>query len=201
MPTTLDQVLGMQAIEVMQDPEWAKTLAEICKKLNTGFYEKWLIDCLTQQWSGNKAGYDLYDAYAFAIFWSDMIHGRIAHAIIESPGCPKADEAVDENNAILATLPPPFQASFFGGKGDDDGDLSWDLPIALTVTDLDSNGAQIVRHITLEPGFAPLEVGYTQPARTLGHLRTEGFLARWPYNQSRIGLFVQLSIGTNNLFG
>jgi len=121
------------------------------------------------------------------------LHGHIAHAVIEVAESPGADADARRNNSILATLPKPFRAVFFGGDGDDDGEFCWDAEIELTMTRLDGLGNQVASRVKIDPGRAPLEVGYTMPGRTLGHLRTEGFLARWPYSWRRIGLFFQLS--------
>ena len=41
------------------------------------------------------------------------------------------------------------------------------------------------------PGWAPLEVGYTRPSRTLLHLTEFGAVARWPYGHDVITLLVQ----------
>ena len=181
-----------KAIDAMQDPRWVSLIANVCRKLNAGEYDQWFVDCLTQQWSGNKPGYDIYDAYAFALFWADIIHGDIAYAVIDVSEPPKGDRAKAANNAILSTLPQPFRAAFEGGAGDHDGELHWDVAITLAITRLDADNQQVFCHTTRAPAHAPLEVGYTMPGRTLGHLRTERMVARWPYSHNRVGIFVQL---------
>ena len=80
-----------KAIDAMQDPRWVSLIANVCRKLNAGEYDQWFVDCLTQQWSGNKPGYDIYDAYAFALFWADIIHGDIAYAVIDVSEPPKGN--------------------------------------------------------------------------------------------------------------
>jgi hypothetical protein len=192
--STYDQMVQMHATKAMQDPGWAQLLVEVCQKLNAGTYNQWFVDCLTQHWTGIKQGYDLFDAYVFAEFWGDLLHGDIAYAVIGVSKPPGRDRDRVKNNSILATLPPPFRAEFFGGRGDDDGDFRWDTEITLTTTRLDEHNQQVSGQTMLEPGCAPLEVGTTMPGRTLAHLRTEGVVARWPYNHDRIGLFVQMSI-------
>jgi hypothetical protein len=77
------------------------------------------------RWFGQNfhAGFDLNDAYAFGSCDLHIGAGDIAQLDIEVGRRPGPDKDVRGNNEKLGRLPKPFSAKFFGGSGDNDGQL------------------------------------------------------------------------------
>lgn len=118
--------------------------------------------------------------------------------VASGPG-PDADR--DSNAALLAGLRDPFHAEVHPSQhgGDQDGTLRWDRPIVavrstgFALLDPLHGEEPLMKPCVLDPGTAPLEIGYTKPSRTLAHLVTEGSVARWPYGSNVMTLIVNIS--------
>ena len=147
----------------------------------------WYVDMIFQKHA--RAGrIKIHDAYCFA-YVDGLIHsGLVRLCRIEVGSQPYPDKMKVENNQRLRDLPVPFRAEFVGGYGDSDGRLSWDDEIRVVPVPCLEDGcpSKSVKETMLRPGSCPLEVGFTDPSRTWGHLAQDGRLARWPYGSNYI---------------
>lgn len=117
--------------------------------------------------------------YAKINYWMQI--GKLTIVTIPLGHCPSADSEIEEMNAKLKDLPFGVSAKFFGGLGDADGYVDWSVPLNLNlITDNEE-----YKHI-LNPGRAPLEVGYTSYTTSYWHLFQNGVLARWPYDHKNV---------------
>ena len=124
-----------------------------------------------------------------------ILGGSVAELLITVGESPRPDAERERNAAALARLPHPFRAVVDTDQGNAEGDgtLTWDCPVPVSL----STGL-IARHddgsthplpirFTIPPGSVVLEIGSTQPSRTLAHLiYSSTGVARWPYGYPRI---------------
>jgi hypothetical protein len=125
-------------------------------------------------------GPNLADKEVVAEMLASYTAGRLAFFFIEIGETPGPNEDADGNSDKLADLPHPVRAVFDRDMNalalDCDGYVVWDEPVkAITCDDT----------ITIEPGGAPLEVGYMPSGKAAYGLRNTG-LARWPYGSTEI---------------
>jgi hypothetical protein len=209
--TTLHEELTRASLESLLKAEDGDKCLEISRRwlqeLKKQGYQDYL-DCIGQYfWRGPR---DTDPAQLTACF---TVHARLiapyvtAEKAIETSGKPLPDARRRGNDAILADLPEPFIAEVPQRQGDSsrgDGILRWTRPIrTLVSTDI----PLIVEHRpetcrekslvldmmrTLSPGRVPLEIGYTKASKTLYHLLCSGGVARWPYGQEEIRLWITL---------
>lgn len=113
---------------------------------------------------------------------------RVILASLGLIGLPEADRRADDNHRLLrdALSEETFDVDVWSSVGgaDDDGRVGWTRPLTV-VLDADDHGGE---RVTLEPGCAPLEIGYTLPSRTLSHLVYDGGVWRWPYGSQELWL-------------
>ncbi len=172
-----------------REPALAATVAQYCRRMNDGEYDREYLDTLMQKPWGF---YDFYDAWGFSQVHSRLCIGEIVATKVQVGVGPAKDKEFEENNARLADLPNGFQAKFLGGSGDNDGHIEWSMDIELGQYLPDGKPIRF----RMKPGRASLEVGFTELSSTMLHLQMEGALARWPYDQKWITLYVD-----RNLFG
>ena len=107
---------------------------------------------------------------------------------------PFADARVSENQAALdAGLDSSgLNALVDPAKGStDDGAVSWLEPLYFGPTG--DVGTDPTRpELFLQPGSAPLEIGYTLPSRTWMHLEASGAVFRWPYRSVLVWLVARV---------
>lgn len=174
---TVDRVCAEQ-------PSYLSTLHGYLTRIRDGFYDPLWANAIMQGYWTQKV--DIYEAHAFAMVWADIWTGAVVHAPIGPIGEPYADSKVTENNERLARLPSPFRAEFapeVGRGARSDGVFRWDEPLELYDTANQES-------VTIPPGNAPLEVGYTFAHKTLQHIREEGRVARWAYGSDVVVLLV-----------
>ena len=123
-------------------------------------------------------------------------YARVEVSVGYTPG-PDADRA--GNAAKLRGVHHLFQAELDMRQhgADCDGSFSWGSPIEVNKSSglglVTSCGtAPVNMGMTVAPGAVPLEVGTTKPSRTYLHLQQDGGLARWAYEDDRIGLLVNV---------
>jgi len=125
-----------------------------------------------------------------------FLTGQVRRTTFRVVGGPHADEMVEKNQAVLDAALGAFSlaASVHGsvGGGVDDGDVAWSAPLEVLSEEeaRAGRGAAAV----LEPGIAPLEIGYTLPSRTLAHLFQEGAVWRWPYGSEQLWLLAAVEL-------
>lgn len=96
-------------------------------------------------------------------------------------GCePFADAEVEKNQQALQQIEEPVSATFWGGTQNEDGVLTICREISAEFIGLNAPSPIPIQ------GSYPLEVGYTNPQKTLHYLRTGPGLARWPYGSQDI---------------
>lgn len=143
----------------------------------------------------------LHQVAAFAYVVSQLASGQFAKRRIKVGRTPGPDADRVGNATSLLGLDQPFRADLdmTQNGADSDGQLSWDQSVTLwRATNVPIYGAHVM-HGTIHAPFdvlphsVPLEVGYTQPSRTLAHLLVEGAVARWPYEDDEICLLVNLT--------
>jgi hypothetical protein len=134
---------------------------------------------IVQKWNDE---YDVFDAHCFLHMWSKLHRREIVCIPYGLVPPPKGDKNKEFNNGVVSTLQPPFSGEFFGGTGDDDGYISWDVP-------LDAGGGLTE---PIPPSILPLEVGYTAAWTTIRHCFCATGVARWPYGSNRIYLLIRV---------
>jgi hypothetical protein len=167
---------------VEQDPEHARAAVRYLAKMRAGTFG------FAPYIGQNAYGDNIYDAFAFASVHTWLCQGKVCAVRISVGAKPVADRETEEQNRRLLGVHPPFRAEFWGGVGDDDGELAWDEPI--TVTRWPFTTCPERCDIKQRPGQAPLEVGTTKASRTALHLWVQGAVARWPYGSNEIVLFI-----------
>jgi len=162
---------------------WANCTAVYLKKLRKREFNDEYADIVFQDYRGKIT---IYDAYAFMQVHAMRCSGKLAMVRVYVGAGPSKDEKVKENNEILFNMPDGFKAFFEGGKGVGDGQLRWEKDITLDMVRVrgDKEKHEL---LTIGPGAAVLEVGYTNALTTLYHLSRTS-LARWPYGQEWITL-------------
>ncbi|MBK9745762.1 MAG: hypothetical protein IPO91_03190 [Chloroflexi bacterium] len=177
-----------QVNELIEDPVWESFLSSVITKLNTRFFQQSDVDIIFQKFARFRK-IDVYDAYDFARIWLGIGAGEIVTGHLKVGVSAFADAEHEKINATLQKVfnehDMKFTGVFWGGKQDSDGYIEWHKPIELW-------SAKTQSTITIAPGQAPLEVGYTDTATSFGHLCSEGFLARWPYGREDIVLLHRL---------
>lgn len=165
------------------DTEFVMHLSRYRNALNSKGFDSGYISLFMHKFEKIHHKYDAYDAFCFSLFHNLVYAKKIALLRIPMNDEPLADAEVTEQNELLARLPMPFTAKFYGGKGDDDGWLRWHTNIKLA---LYANG--FTQTVEIDPGQASLEIGYTEPSTTIYHLLRGRYLARWPYGDKCITL-------------
>lgn len=203
--------VGAEALldRMMDHPGASRTLAETRHRLRLPgdhpmAFNSDYVDAIGQIFRADPGRWPMEQVAAFTAVHTKLCSGEVLQVLIGCEGMdggPKPDRKRRENAAKLADLPSPFEAEVDATQnaGDYDGTLKWHAPIrmygATGAVFLDpcrrsaKQPVGIVRTIT--DGWAPLEIGYTQPSRTLLHLLEMGAVARWPYGSDYIRLFVR----------
>ena len=168
--------------ELLQDPEWAKTICLYHRQLNNGEYPPSYVDIIFEKF---RYPPDIYDAMSFAQVHTVIQTGGVAIFQIPIGVTPCADERIEEMNRLLDGLSYPFSAEFWGGTADCDGELVWERPINAL---LQHDGG--VGFVIVPPGQARLEVGYNSAHKMCFVVNQKIPVARWPYGQSNITVLV-----------
>jgi hypothetical protein len=125
------------------------------------------------------------------------LHASGLIRLVEFPvgAYPQRDVKIAENQAALNVgLGPTGLCPIVNpAKGStDDGSVSWARPLTFTSTG-SGEGEPTRSDMTLRPGSAPLEIGYTMPSRTWTHLSVTGSVWRWPYGSASIWLLANVT--------
>lgn len=138
---------------------------------------------------------------AFAYVNTYINSGRAARVLVQTLDVPSSDKDREANQAALSSLLGPFTAHVDPqqNSGNDDGWLAWDEPImveqSIGKAEVGDDGdlEPITRAMWAPPGKIPLEIGTSKPSRTFHHLSREGGVARWPYGQDMLHVFIETS--------
>jgi hypothetical protein len=166
------------------------------------------LDCIGQyHWKGSRDTDSAQLASCYAVHYRLISPYMTSQSAVETRETPHPDARRRENGAILTNLHPPYVAEVYQYQDDPsrgDGILRWTQPIrVLTSTDTSliierrtktCREKDLILDMmrTLPPGQVPLEIGYTKASKTLFHLLHDGGVARWPYGQQEIRLWVTL---------
>jgi len=184
---------------VSDDPKLLQDIWQLQLRLNRRHFARDWVDALMQS---HEPGYNMYDAYGFAILWSALIRGNILYAVCEIGEHCGSNSNVSHNNGVLSSLnrivdsrgaPVRCEADFSGGLADSDGGFAWLDPMSFSRhRDLETeSGLYPCEYdvVTVAPNRLPLEVGATSIGTSCGHIFAEGGLARWPYWSPRLFVF------------
>ena len=169
---------------IEQDSNWASVAVEYATNLNAGFFGESFQDIIYQQ--GYETRVSVYDALGFGLIHTMICSKKIVVLEIPLPRVANPNSAVAENRAMLAELPHPFRAEYFGSAADADGHVRWEKKI--TVPTSEDSVVEIL------PFQIPLEVGTTNVWTTWGHLRYHGGVARVPYRSRSLSLLFSLDL-------
>jgi len=193
--------------DMMSQPGGPEMLAAAQLGLWKKQWDEDYVNAIGQPW-GRSTGFPPAQLAMFAMVHSLVHSGRIAMSRVATVGTPGRDRDREANAAALSRLPYPFTASVdMRQRGaDHDGIVSWSAPVEVSLAtgliDYRADGSKrpYSLHFMIPPGEADLEVGASLPSRTWMHLVVEsGKLARWPYGQSCLWLFVDLGHLTEDL--
>lgn len=195
--TLHEAVFNQMADEWAAKPGGAELLDTTERQIKGNFWSQEYRDAIGQPFGGCTPG----QVASFAYIHTAINRGQIGRVMIRTDGTPARDRERESNAAGLSNLPEPFSAWVDPKQSVDsfgDGILEWAEPIEIEVAtgeftiNLDGTTGQKTKLITIDPGWAPLEIGSTQPSRTMLHFLDEEIVARWPYGHEWVTLFVGL---------
>jgi hypothetical protein len=187
--STYDRALEeSMSVRLSAEPELAKTVAEVLKRLRSReFYEPAFVDAVFQKWERYPINFT--DAYGFMLAYTNVLTGRWRIARVTVGAAPSADKLKDDNNAKLSGLNVQFGAEFLGGAGDHDGSFWWHDHLHLGGLILVGEELKEGNSITIGPSRVALEVGYQAVGKTLTMMHRQRGFARWPYDSDHIWVF------------
>lgn len=143
---------------------------------------------LTRSWPDARTIGSAYraDGQALALLTVNaMIHsGKVGIFRVYVGTGALADRDREGNADALARLVHPFAATVGPCDATGDGTLSWVEPVVGTTL------GQPRGETALPPAVVPLEIGRTLASRTWLHFAEGGALARWPYDDNEITVFM-----------
>ena len=186
--STVEQAIDAR---VEREPEYGGFLLQTVKKLKSGGYTSWFVDCVFQShWRSNVTH---YDAAIFLDLWTSLHKGYLQVARIDVGYPPLEDANRAGNQKILDGIANPFCARVFKKqKHRADGSLSWSELVHVAPIKCDGEDGEpcqsalaTPREIPVDVGSIPLEIGTTESHKTWIYLCAEGGrLARWPYGST-----------------
>lgn len=185
------------AAEMMAEPHGAEAIGVYYEGLREGRWDQEFLDVVGQL-DRRQGSWDLGQVYSFMRFHHAWVSGRYAACSVPVGGPPGPDADREGNAALLGTVPHYVTGDLDArqNNADEDGVLSWADDLRMTAFVADQELVDGVEAKTLDvrvkPMQVPLEVGTTKPSRSWLHMQREGGLARWPYGQDRITLWVRL---------
>lgn len=201
MPGTYARNMDVALNSITQNPDWLECLADYMRKLKTGFFNGRLVDVVFQKWRTGES-LTLGEVYAFASIHALINTGKIAVVTLNVHQTPYADKDIERNHQVLSTVLPAldcivsrddnddaeddtackWNGGFWGGTQGEDGFIDWKGSAQF---ELFRNGKPAgFQHFP--SGRVILEVGYTEAAKTLAQIRSNGGVARWPYDHEEI---------------
>ena len=187
----LDTIRSSALDALLAHPEGSGVIRDYAKKLREGYWSREYVDAIGA--GGRRLSME--EIAVFARLHTMIFEGLVGMVLVEVGSSPGPDCERQANADALACLAHPFTATVDRHQFNDprDGILTWDEPISISLATRLRADHEIMYavHYAIPPGWAPLEIGNSPPSRTLQHLvADEGTLARWPYGQEQIRLFV-----------
>ena len=185
--------------EMIEDPEFAKIIYDVMKKLKKQLYKpKILVDSIFQRWERFEV--TELEAFFFLKIYIGIVSGKIGVVQIEMNQEPKKNNMIIENNNILSSLTYPFYSEFYptNGRGyNDDGFFKWNTNIKFGIQ-FHSDKGRVDKTILISPNIVPLEIGYTEAITTYFHLFERNGVARYPYNDTKIIILYNNGFDSHN---
>ncbi|MCL6302812.1 hypothetical protein [Streptomyces kronopolitis] len=189
--------------QMLFSPEAAQALARTRLRLRGGSIDALYVARIGQthygpgQWPPEQAA-------AYLRVHTGLATGEFAQVLLGVAGPPERDADRAGNQDVLATMHESFRPVLDAEQNgaDADGVLWWDQNIIVDCStgQTGEDGARpAMRPVSVEAGSAPLEVGVTDPSRTLMHLVQHGGVARWPYGHASVCLLLSLRPGHHKL--
>lgn len=197
MTTVHEQAADQLLSNILEDETAASTFAGIRRRI--GRFDPGYVAAVGQMFLYRPEKWPLEQAAAFMRVHAKIGAGEVALCGIEVGAYAAADREREANTAALADLPGPFDARVDQRQngGDYDGRLRWHEPIDVYLAGEPRGDGTWAEEegswSTTRAGWAPLEIGYTMPSRTLLHLLEFGAVARWPYDSNSITLLVDVT--------
>ena len=190
-------IAGEHLDQMMAEPDGAEAIRRARQGIRDGRWGSDYTDAIGQ---GPFSSWPMEQLAMFAQVHAGIYGGTIATTRIRTAGPPGRDAEREQNAQTLARLPRPFTAAVdrYQGNQGGDGTLRWDEPITVELATglIDRHADGTTRPLLVSyqfpPGRATLEIGQSLASRTWQHLLMESYIARWPYGQSRIWLFLNL---------
>lgn len=187
---TLDETMRKTLWDMFhEDGNWFVILGRRLKEFQREKWPRSFVDCVFQyDWHHTV---DIFDLHFLQVATALTNSKHATVAVFQIPvGCtPYPDEDVHANNEALAALPSPFAGRFWGGTQGEDGIITWSRPIHVSVQRHGQPGWSLV-----EPGSVQLEVGYNSSGKFHRALHTSNGIARWPYGQNCITVFLNAAL-------
>ena len=194
MGTIWEDLTRNHVHEALRDPEQSRLLLDYVDALAKGEFERRYVKAIVQNW---RRAHDvtIYDAYDFAQVHTLIVKGVVAIYALRMPATPGPDRDIIGNNRALSKVirkhkadvitgaPVEFEAEFDNKCLESDGYFGWTGTITCSYESDNS-------HVFVSDRQVPLEVGSTSGSRTLGHLIEDGGVARWPYGETCLMLFL-----------
>ena len=181
------------------EPDGTAIISNCVEGLRTGRWSREYLDAIGQLHRVGPSRWPRHQVAAFAMMHHYLMSGIVADVWIHVGRTPYPDAEREANALALAKLPAPFIAHLDRTQhhADQDGWLEWHSPITVnrSIGEACYSPATehpepiFIRHV-IPPGKVPLEVGSTLPSRTFIHTFQDRGVARWPYEATRIRLFV-----------
>ena len=181
------------------DPRTSRIIPDCMDGIRTGRWDRDYLDAVGQLSWGGPSKWLPHEVAAFAVMHRNLMIGLISQVEIEVGAVPFPDAERQANASALEDLPNPFSSYVDRTQRNDgqDGWLKWTQPITVIRSVGVAHfmyGAEDPRPVTMRPtippGGVPLEIGTTLPSRTALHVFSDRGVARWPYESTRIRLFV-----------
>ncbi len=197
-----DSAVERHVVELFKnDGAAAQVYFEVLGRLRHRFYDQSVVDALFQRWDGKIT---IEDAYCFGQLWAEIGSGVVFMRQFDIGVSPRADKEQSYNHRALQQLKKCHRSEisdnlrlsvdFFGGSGDQDGSVVLKSDLVFRHEACEDGCCPARRAQAPKKTWLPLEVGTTTAARSLGHLRSEHGLARWPYDSNVVTFFYVPSI-------
>lgn len=172
-----------------RDPDFARWLSIALERWRDTSEVNPFPDFVCQLW-GKRL--DVYGAHVCEKIYNWQQASKLGVSLVSLATGPYPDAMASHNAAVLNAT-RLVKARVFSGTRDDDGHIETLQPLQFDFND---------RVVEIAAGEVfPLEIGFTHPGTTLGHLVREGRLARWPYGRRTLCLWLATQIQQEVLAG
>lgn len=215
---TMDRQLIANVERLSDHPRTLITAAEVLERLRTGYYSTQYVDKIFQRSPSDPLSWKKYsigDAYIFGIIHGWLLSKKVAVCTVHVGVKPVADRLMDKNQEALAkslsknwgigdelgaikNCNPLFRVELQSGNDGADGMFYWDGELEAELFE-DIDGTQCAYNVKIPAGKVQIEVGTTSIMKSFMQISRDGGLARWPYDQEDVTLFIPVEPLINSL--